>query len=235
MDSETALAVPRDALPLGVARLVRPSSIRRLRFEDFLKRPRSKRNSTVQAGEPPGIVPIEAVASGDTQVFAARKPDKGNAPVIDLGVLADFPSVESIVASTHIRTAHELPAIREVIMCGLELGLNTATLKKLTGVESLYVPHLVRDTPLDLDCLPAESMQQLAIWRWDVQTLSPLSRMTALRQLDVTLFQESLAELVSKMHGLTFLRALGPAKAWLPSGNARSLKRRHSPTCRWPT
>jgi hypothetical protein len=84
-----------DALPLGEARLVRPSSIRRLRFEDFLRRSGSKSSLT-----PLPIVAIEAVAEGDTQVFAAREPDKGNYPIVDLGVLHEFPSVESVVAST---------------------------------------------------------------------------------------------------------------------------------------
>ncbi len=137
-------------------------------------------------------------------MFAAREPSKGNSPIIDLDVLAQFPSVESVVASTHIRTARELSAIRELILCGRELGLNTATLKSLTGIESLYIPHLVRDALLDLDCLPAEAMRQLAIWRWDVRSLAPLAKMTGLRELDVTLFNESLAEIVSKMQGLTF-------------------------------
>ncbi|HEV2689465.1 MAG TPA: hypothetical protein VGV35_12965, partial [Bryobacteraceae bacterium] len=100
-----------------------------------------------------------------------------------------------------------------VLMCGWVLSMDTATLGKLSGIEALYIPHLSRDRPLDLSCLPAESMRQLAIWRWDAASLAPLEKMTGLRELDVTFFNESL-ELLSKMHALTFLRVLGPAKRW---------------------
>jgi hypothetical protein len=75
--------VAPDSLPLGSARLIRPSSVRRIRFDDFIQRPG-------RGGSIPGIlrklavggvlpvVPLEAVAPDDIQVLAARGPKKGD-------------------------------------------------------------------------------------------------------------------------------------------------------------
>src|ERR1051326_6861308 len=112
---------PRDALPLGAARLVRPPAIRRYRFDNLLQRPfatplfRSEAREHSQAGQPLPVVPIEAVAPGDTQVWAAREPTRVDSPVIALDALADFPSVESVLASTPVRVGRSLPDRKSVV------------------------------------------------------------------------------------------------------------------------
>src|SRR5689334_24397452 len=81
-------------LPLGDARLVRPADVRRLRFDNFLRIPNAARPRVVRVGESWPVIPIEAVAAGDTQVLAAHEPGKIDSPHLDLDPLADFPSVE---------------------------------------------------------------------------------------------------------------------------------------------
>ena len=200
-------------LPLGDARLVRPAEVRRLRFDDFLRIPNAGRPRVVRVGESWPVIPIEAVAAGDTQVLAAHEPGKIDSPHLDLDPLADFPSVESVVACTRIRASRDLPSIREILVLGHSLLVDTATLSHLPGLESLYIPHVARQRVIDLACLPAQQMRQLAIWRWDVASLAPLAHMTGLRHLDVTFFKESV-DILAALHELTYLNILGPAKGW---------------------
>src|ERR1051326_552776 len=210
---------PRDALPLGAARLVRPPAIRRYRFDNLLQRPfatplfRSEAREHSQAGQPLPVVPIEAVAPGDTQVWAAREPTRVDSPVIALDALADFPSVESVLASTPVRVGRSLPGVRELLVIGHDMAPEPATLKNLPALESLYFPRRLSAARVDLEHLPAQSMRHLAVSHWIARSLEPLARMPGLRQLEVQFFRESL-EPVAGMTGLTFLNILGPAKAW---------------------
>ncbi len=212
-------AIPRDALPLGAARLVRPADIRRYGFDDFLQRPwgtprfRLESREHSQAGMPLPVVPIEAVAPGDTQVWAAREPLKTDSPVLPLDALADFPSVESVIASTPVRASRSLPGIRELLVIGHDMAPDPATLDNLSALESLYFPRRLSAARVDLERLPAHCMRHLAISHWMARSLEPLARMPGLRQLEVQFFRESL-EAVARMNGLTFLSVLGPAKAW---------------------
>jgi hypothetical protein len=210
--------VSPEALPLGAARLIRPSSVRRIRFDDFIRPPGRSDNVSgmlrrLAVGGTLPVVPIEAVTSGDDQVLAAREPGKGNSPLIDLDVLAGFPSAESIIASTITKATRELPAIREVIMCGHQPSMDTATLAKFTGLGSLVIRFFSCNAGLDLGCLPASWMRQLAVSRWDVESLAPLGQMITLRQLEIECFRASLQPL-SNLHDLTHLKVIGEAKAW---------------------
>lgn len=93
-----------DSLPLGPARLERPESVFRYTFEHFahgLQRQADGLPTSTQLS----IVPVDAVAAGDAQVLAAREQDKERTPVIDLDVLADFPALKSVVASTRLRAS----------------------------------------------------------------------------------------------------------------------------------
>jgi len=51
------------------------------------------------------------------QLLAACEQSKERTPTIDLDVLADFPAVESVIASTRVRASRELPNIRELLLC----------------------------------------------------------------------------------------------------------------------
>src|SRR6202521_2336296 len=98
------------SLPLGPARLERPKTPFRYTFEHFLELAFLVRSTSP-------IIPIEAVAVGDVQVLAACEQGKAGMLVIDLDVLAAFPTAESGVVSTRIRASREIPNIRELLFC----------------------------------------------------------------------------------------------------------------------
>jgi len=160
------------------------------------------------------------------QVLAAHEQGNVRTPVIDLDVLADFPSVESVVASTPVRATHELPHIRELLISSGAPLPETATLRHLTGLQTLYALPVSGTVRLDLDSLPAGQMRELALTRWRTKSLVPLERMTGLHQLRVDLFRDPL-DPVSKMTGLVYLHVLGPAKAWAKLRDCTLLEEAH--------
>src|SRR6266851_8482198 len=107
------------------------------------------------ASPPLSVVPIEAVADGDLQVLAARVEGKERTPLIDLDVLAGFPAVESLVASTRLRASRQLPSIRELLLSSAAPLPEASTLRHLTGLEALYAQPTHGNVHLDLDALPA--------------------------------------------------------------------------------
>jgi len=160
------------------------------------------------------IVPIEAVVAGDSQVLAAREEGRRDEmPTIDLGVLADFPSVESVVASTRLEASRDVPHVKELLMCGHGPLPSGDALRHLTGLESLYALTFHSPVRLDLESLPAQQMRKLAVSRWLTKDLAPLERMTNLEKLKVDVFRDSL-DPISRMTKLTYLRIKGPAKGW---------------------
>ena len=201
------------ALPLGPERSQRPQYVFRYTFEHFADGLWLRRKDLPDPGVL-SIVPMEAVAPGDSQVLAAQElAGKAATPVIDLDGLADFPSVESVVASTRVQSGKDLPHIRELLMCGYAPLPEATTLRRLTGIEALWAATFHSTVPLDLDSLPAGQMRKLAVSRWSAQSLSPLERMTNLEKLRLDLFRDAL-DPVSKMPNLRFLHVKGPAKGW---------------------
>ena len=199
------------SLPLGPARLERPRSVFRYTFRHFVDAPFRHRKNYL----PPerGIVPIEAVDAGDMQVLAAQEPTNSKTPVIDLDILSNFPSVESLVISTQVRATRDLPHIRELLFAYVVSLPDAATLKKFTGLQTLFALPVACDSRIDLDAVPAEQMRDLAVSHWFTKNLAPLEKMTGLRQLRANLFHDSL-DSVSKMPQLTFLNIHGPATGW---------------------
>jgi hypothetical protein len=171
-------------------------------------------------------VPIEAVADGDLQVLAAREEGKERTPLIDLDVLAGFPAVESLVASTRLRASRQLPSIRELLLSSAAPLPEAATLRHLTGLEALYAQPTHGNVHLDLDALPAGQMRKLALTRWLTKSLAPLERMTGLEQLKVDLFREPL-DPVAGMTGLRYLCIHGPAKGWAKLRECTLLEEAH--------
>lgn len=213
------------SLPLGLARLQRPASILRYTFEHFahgLQRPLDRLRPNSQLS----VVPIEAVAAGDVQVLAACEQGKERTPVIDLDVLADFPSVESVIASTRVEASRELPNIRELLLTPWGPIPAADTLRHLTGLEALYALPTHGDVRLDLDALPAAQMRKLAFTRWLTKSVAPLERMTGLEQLRVDLFREPL-DAIARMPNLTYLSVHGPAKGWAKLRECTLLEEAH--------
>ena len=206
------------SLPLGKARLDRPEAPFRFTFEHFLDRA-----FLVRSKSP--VIPIEAVAAGDMQVLAACEQGKAGTLVIDLDVLADFPTVESVVVSTRIRASREIPNIRELLFCSGASFPDATTLRHLTGLEALY-STFGSDVRLDLDAIPAKQMRKLAINRWLTKSLAPLERMTKLEQLEADLFRDPL-DPISGMKDLKYLSIKGPAKGWAKLRECRLLEEAH--------
>lgn len=201
------------SLPLGPERQQRPESLVRFTFEDFLERFRRGRDGLLRFTAR-SMVPIEAVAPGDTQVLAAQVISGAiGTPLIDLDVLAGFPSVESVIASTRVQATRDLPNVRELLMCGYGSLPETVTLRHLTGLEALYAATFHSSVKLDLESLPAAQMRKIALNRWSTKELSPLERMTNLEKLHIKLFREPL-DPISKMTKLRYAWIQGPAKGW---------------------
>jgi hypothetical protein len=160
------------------------------------------------------------------QVLAARESGNVKTLVTDLDVLANFPSVESVVASTAVRANRDLSQIRELlILTGTPLP-DAATLRHLKGLHTLYTLLASGTERLDLGSLEAEQMRELALSRWWTKNLVPLERMTRLRQLHVDLFHDPV-DPVSKMTGLEYLHVLGPATGWAKLRECTLLKEAH--------
>ncbi len=172
------------------------------------------------------VVPIEAVAAGDGQVLAACEIGKERTPVIDLDVLVDFPTVESVIASTQVRASRQLPDIRELLLYPTAPIPEASTLRRLTGLESLYAMPPCGEMRLNLDALPAEQMRKLALNRWLNLSVAPLEKMTGLVKLSADLFHDSL-DAVARMTDLQYLRILGPAKGWAKLRECTLLEEAH--------
>jgi hypothetical protein len=201
----------REDLPEGDERLKRPTTLFRYTFEHFARYGFLPQREPLPGPREHCIIPIEAAASGDRQVIAAR-PLYGPNIVIDLDPLAALPTVESVVASTTVRANVEVPSVRELLMTGFADLPEPATLRRLTGLRSLSSNLGVR-TALDLEALPAVQMRELAFNRWHVVSLAPLERFTGLVGLRAELYREPL-DTISRMHQLRLLIVRGPARGW---------------------
>ena len=164
-----------------VERRERPREIHALTFDD-LARPGPTFRDTSH------LVPIESVQAGDRQVFAARG-DRLSVPVIALDGLDSYPSVESIVASTEVRTRIPLPHIRELLLFGMTIVPDADTLANLPGLERLWVAWAPRDRKLAVSAIPI-GLQRLGVCRHiladgDVTRprFSELTRFGTLKQL----------------------------------------------------
>ena len=201
------------ALPLGDARLVRPSTIRYAGFHDFLRSIVRNQWRTLVDEKPvhPALqmVPIEAVQAGDIQVLAAREPQKPSSPRISLDGLAKVPSVYSVATSTIVEATRELPQVKELLLLQATLVPDATTMGNLPGLESLHVSHAYGNVKLALDRLPAASLQHLAVPRWVIPNLDPLASLTELQSLDVSTYPRDSVEPVSNLERLTYLRIEG--------------------------
>ncbi len=205
-------------LPPGPARLERPENPRRVAFEDFLL--------GVRLGKFGPLIPIEAVAAGDAQVVAAAETGVSRAAPFDLDVLADFASVESVIASAPVRAGRELPHIRELLMVSGAPQPDAETLRNLTGLETLWALPTSCNTRLPLDAVPAAQMRKLAVGHWFTKSMAPLAAMTGLTKLRLDLFREPLDD-VSQMADLSYLHIKGPAKGWAKLGRCTQLEEAH--------
>ncbi len=214
-----------DSLPLGQDRLRRPEVVVRYTFEDFERASRGEIHSVWNRSAIP-VVPIEAAAPGDRQVIAARGPTQPNEPVINLDVLANLGSVESVVVSTVVKARRHLPDIKELLFTFGAPAPDGETLRNLTRLTAFFSRCGSGRPALNLAALPAEAMEKLALSRWACESLEPLLRMKNLRQLHVDLFRETL-DAVAGMSELEYLRVIGPAKGWAKLRECRKLTEAH--------
>ncbi len=206
---------------------MRPSAVQPLNFDDFLLPPHRIRSKADGFGKTLPVVPFESVIAGDIQVLVGAN-CKFSDPPISIDRLADFPSVNSVIARQSVEITKKLPAVREFIAirevngCRItgNCSLNNANLDKLPAIESL---RLSRGTKIDLERLQKESLRNLTVSHWGVKTLEPLAKMTALNQLYVEMFKDSL-EILSHMTELTYMRVEGEAKSWASLRECTQLK-----------
>jgi hypothetical protein len=157
------------------------------------------------------IVPIESVRAGDEQVFAARAPRRASGPIIDLDVLAEYPTVDSIVVSTPVRTSRELPNVTELLLTGVLAGPvpDPETFAHLSALESLWAGWAPRNRWLDISDEQATRLRRLGVAQYLLPGDHPIGSLCAfvgLRQLELRhcLPTESVAPLAA----LTELRRL---------------------------
>ena len=212
------------SLPLGAVRLERPTTVFRYTFEHFTQGLWRKADRW-RALNQSSLVPIEAVATGDKQVLAACELGKVSTPVIDIDVLAEFPGVESIVASTRLSASRQLPNIRELLFPSGTSFPDATTLRHFTGLEALYTTF-GSDVKLDLDAIPLQQMRKIAVNRWLTKNLAPLEKMTGLEQFKAELFRDVL-DPVARMTGLKYLSIIGPAKGWAKLRECTLLEEAH--------
>src|SRR5258706_3374055 len=208
-------------LASGPERLKRPQTPSVYTFE-YLQQPAF----LVKCKAP--VIPIEAVQTGDTQVVAARQlgvmAKSEQDDTIDLDSLADFPSVESVIASTRVRASRPLPHIRELLLIASPHLPDAATLRNLSGLQSLHAHHTFGK--LDLDALNGPQMRKLAFDRWRTGGVHALDRMPALEQLSAKLFRDPL-DAVGRMTNLKLLHIWGPAKGWARLAGCTLLEEAH--------
>jgi hypothetical protein len=214
-----------DSLPPGDPRLLRPESVVRYTYEDFEVASTGRVHRTWRANSTT-IVSIEAASLGDTQVVAAHGPQNLTGRVIDLGVLQDVPSVDSVVVSTRVVATRELPNIRELLFTSGTPAPDPATLRQFRGLVALHAGFGAGGHRFDLDSLPVEQIRKLAVNRWSVKSLTPLERMRGLRRLTADVFRDPL-DAISQMHDLEYLRLRGPAKGWAKLRDCTRLEEAH--------
>lgn len=207
------------SLPLGPARLERPTNPFRYPFEHFLQPAYLVRSTSP-------VIPVEAAKAGDIQVVAAR--ELGAAPypgiTVDLDPLVDLPSVESVVAAARVRASRPLPHVRELILIASPPSPDATTLRNLTGLESLYALNTVGE--MDLEALNGPQMRKFAFDHWRITSIQPLERMTGLEQLSAKLFRDPL-DAVGQMANLKYLHIWGPAKGWAKLARCTLLEEAH--------
>ncbi|HXT26764.1 MAG TPA: hypothetical protein VN749_18245 [Candidatus Eisenbacteria bacterium] len=214
------------ALPLGDARQRRPQTARRYTFDDLLERRIRPRLNKLDAHPAQNLVPIESVAAGDQQVLAACEPNKHDQPIIDLDVLADLPSVESVMVSTKIRVTRDLPQVCELLFSSVAPMPDAATLRHLPNLKSVFALPVTGSGKLDLAALPAGKLRDLAFSHWFAVNPLALEDMTGVRQLYADLFRESL-DGIARMTELRRLHIKGPAKGWAKLRECKLLEEAH--------
>jgi hypothetical protein len=141
--------MPRDPLTTDASNAgnPRPAEPRVLAFEDVGRV--AKGGTRLE-----DIVPIEHVRDGDVQVRAGHPRRYGPQPPVDLDLLAEYPSVRSVVATTVVHARRPLPNIVVLI---LRVDAPTAeTLRHLPNLRRLASGRLQtsKPTPLDTSALP---------------------------------------------------------------------------------
>lgn len=210
---------------MGEAPSARPAQVIRYTYEDFEAASNGQLDRFSWANSIP-IVPIEAMLLGDGQVIAAKKRDKPDTSVVDLGRLRDVPSVESVVVSTRVVSTTELPNIRELLFTFGSPAPDADTLRQFTGLTALHAGFGGGGHNFDLEKLPAEQLQKLAMSHWFAKSLAPLERMKGLRRLSLNLFRDPL-DALAKMTDLEYLKILGPAKSWRKLRECTCLREAH--------
>jgi hypothetical protein len=194
------------------ARLQRPGAIERFTYETLA----SIAGPALVRGLD-HIVPVEAVADSDEQVFAARPPRSAGlvvrpeAHVVSLDALADHPSVTSVVTSTDVRARRPLPSVSELLLVGISRNPlpDAETQANLPSLDSLFASWAWGDRNLELSRHQAGSMRRMAIPRGLLPVDRGIGALTDFVALEELKLKNCLpAESLSPLAELTELRSL---------------------------
>ena len=179
-------------------------------FDDFTR--------SIPNRSPQRIPTLDALQPGDTQVLFPQS--------ATLDALDTFPAIQSVVTRAQVHATRDLPQIRELLLSSSGRIPSPATLRHLTGLDTLFAARSGTPPRLDLASLPGPQMRKLAVNRWMTVSLEPLHQMPGLTHLYLDLFRDPL-DAVSEMSALTYLSVKGPAKGWANLRECTQLEEAH--------
>jgi len=148
------------------------------------------------------IVPIELVKKGDEQVLVHSRGIAVDRQPSSINLLADYPSVVSVVADRPISLTVPLPQLQELLVTSFTT-VDQEALANLPGLISLNIGMGFGTRIVDLEELEAPG------WQPEKLDLRILQRMTALRDLRFDTLAVSSLEPLRDLKGLERLRVTG--------------------------
>ncbi len=197
-------------------RLVRPSEVRRLRFDDLIQSRSGSEVNIATAGN--FMVPLETVQLGDTQVLAAAEPRTyPGAPPISLDALAAAPSVDSVVTSTEIELSSRLASVHELLFVDGRAPIpEPQVFAALPRLRSVHAMSVHRQRQLRIEWLTGAELHDLGV-TWERMARGELQNLTLLAELRRLVVDAGPAESVAgigRLEHLTYLHLRGGRSGW---------------------
>ena len=204
----------------------RPERVERISWWDLAPH----RGRRLDGGWGAHLIPLEAVQKGDTQVLLAADPARGgHETVLSLDALADYPDLESVVASATVTASRPLRSVRELLVVGYRAQVpDQKTIANLPRLESLYASATPTRRQLRLEWLPSR-LQELAIgWSTsEPQRLTRLGEFVELRRLSLDAGPSTPLAGLANLKRLTYLHLNGGKSGWQKLAGLTELEEVH--------